>query len=253
MLVNSKKMLEEAKAGHYAVPAANIVNLENIKGVIEAAEETKHPLMVCLAEVHTPTLGIEEAAAIVKYYAQKSNQDIALHYDHGFTIDLVKKAIDAGFTSVMIDGSSLPFEENVAKTKEIVAYAHERNVTVEAEIGHVGEGDSYHVEGNTMLTTPEEAKKFVEYFTGLENIRKFADNQCSFSPLTGGAPASSKEIQPLIDMYQEEKTVIGADSDLKVPIWDLTAECAVKLLSGEELPEVLEWLDEQAEAGEAGR
>ena len=79
MLVNSKKMLEEAKIGHYAVPAANIVNLENIKGVIEAAEETKHPLMVCLAEVHTPTLGIEEAAAIVKYYAEKSNQDIALH------------------------------------------------------------------------------------------------------------------------------------------------------------------------------
>ena len=117
MLVNSKQMLEEAKAGHYAIPAANIVNLENIKGVIEAAEETKHPLMVCLAEVHTPTLGIEEAAAIVKYYAEKSNQDIALHYDHGFTIELVKKAIDVGFTSVMIDGSSLPFEENVAKDK----------------------------------------------------------------------------------------------------------------------------------------
>ena len=71
MLVNSKKMLEEAKAGHYAVPAANIVNLENIKGVIEAAEETKHPLMVCLAEVHTPTLGIEEAAAIVNITQKK--------------------------------------------------------------------------------------------------------------------------------------------------------------------------------------
>ena len=169
MLVNSKKMLEEAKIGHYTVPAANIVNLENIKGVIEAAEETKHPLMVCLAEAHTPTLGIEEAAAIVKYYAEKSNQDIALHYDHGFTIELVKKAIDVGFTSVMIDGSSLPFEENVAKTKEIVAYAHERNVTVEAEIGHVGEGDSYHVEGNTMLTTSEEAKKFVEQ-TGVDSL-----------------------------------------------------------------------------------
>ena len=111
----------------------------------------------------------EEAAAIAKYYAEKSNQDIALHYDHGFTIELVKKAIDVGFTSVMIDGSSLPFEENVAKTKEIVAYAHERNVTVEAEIGHVGEGDSYHVEGNTMLTTPEEAKKFVEQ-TGVDSL-----------------------------------------------------------------------------------
>ena len=169
MLVNSKKMLEEAKAGHYAVPAANIVNLENIKGVIEAAEETKRPLMVCLAEVHLPTLGLEEAATIVKYYANKGNQDIALHYDHGFTINLVKKAIDVGFTSVMIDGSSLPFEENVAKTKEIVAYAHERNVTVEAEIGHVGEGDSYHVEGNTMLTTAEEAKKFVQ-LTGVDSL-----------------------------------------------------------------------------------
>ena len=73
---------------------------------------------------------------------------------------MVKKAIHAGFTSVMIDGSSLPKKKNVAKTKEIVAYAHERNVTVEAEIGHVGEGDSYHVEGNTIFTTPEEAKKF---------------------------------------------------------------------------------------------
>ena len=69
----------------------------------------------------------------------------------------------------MIDGSSLPFEENVAKTKEIVAYAHERNVTVEAEIGHVGEGDSYHVEGNTMLTTAEEAKKFVQ-LTGVDSL-----------------------------------------------------------------------------------
>ena len=69
----------------------------------------------------------------------------------------------------MFDGSKYPIEENVAKTKEIVAYAHERNVTVEAEIGHVGEGDSYHVEGNTMLTTPEEAKKFVEQ-TGVDSL-----------------------------------------------------------------------------------
>lgn len=193
MLVNSKKMLEEAKAGHYAVPAANIVNLENIKGVIEAAEETKHPLMVCLAEVHTPTLGIEEAAAIVKYYAEKSNQDIALHYDHGFTIELVKKAIDVGFTSVMIDGSSLPFEENVAKTKEIVAYAHERNVTVEAEIGHVGEGDSYHVEGNTMLTTPEEAKKFVEQ-TGVDSLA------VSIGTAHGGSGSGDENLSKAVEL-----------------------------------------------------
>ena len=74
--------------------------------------------MVCLAEVHTPTLGIEEAAAIVKYYAEKSNQDIALHYDHGFTIELVKKAIDVGFTSVMIDGSTFHLKKMWQRQKK---------------------------------------------------------------------------------------------------------------------------------------
>ena len=174
-------MLEEAKAGHYAVPAANIVNLENIKGVIEAAEETKHPLMVCLAEVHTPTLGIEEAAAIVKYYAQKSNQDIALHYDHGFTIDLVKKAIDAGFTSVMIDGSSLPFEENVAKTKELIAICREKGMSIEAEVGSIG-GEEDGVIGRGECADPKECKSVADLgvtmlAAGIGNIHgKYPEN-----------------------------------------------------------------------------
>ena len=171
MLVNSKKMLEEAKAGHYAVPAANIVNLENIKGVIEAAEETKHPLMVCLAEVHTPTLGIEEAAAIVKYYAEKSNQDIALHYDHGFTIELVKKAIDVGFTSVMIDASHHDFDENVKITKQVVEYAHAHGVVVEAELGRLaGVEDDVNVsDADARFTDPEQAAEFV-HLTGVDSL-----------------------------------------------------------------------------------
>ena len=93
---------------------------------------------------------------------------IALHLDHGADFEICKSCIDGGFTSVMIDGSTFHLKK-CGKTKEIVAYAHERNVTVEAEIGHVGEGDSYHVEGNTMLTTPEEAKKFVEQ-TGVDSL-----------------------------------------------------------------------------------
>ncbi|MBS7009192.1 class II fructose-bisphosphate aldolase [Anaerostipes sp.] len=171
MLVNSKEILKTAKEGHYAVPAVNVFNLESIKGVLEAAEETNHPLMVCLAEVHTPQLGIEEAAHIIKYYAGKCKQDIVLHYDHGFTPEMVKQAIDAGFTSVMIDGSSLPFEENVEKTKEITDYAHERNVTVEAEIGHVGGGESYldPDEDDTMLTEADEAVEFAE-LTGVDSL-----------------------------------------------------------------------------------
>lgn len=171
MLVNSKDILKAAKEGHYAVPATNVFNLESIKGVLSAAEETNHPLMVCLAEVHTPELGIEEAAHIIKYYAERCKQDIVLHYDHGFTAEMVKQAIDAGFTSVMIDGSSLSFEENAEKTKEIVSYAHERNVTVEAEIGHVGGGESYldPEDDDTMLTTVEEAEKFAA-LTGVDSL-----------------------------------------------------------------------------------
>ena len=169
MLVNSKKMLEEAKIGHYAVPAANIVNLENIKGVIEAAEETKHPLMVCLAEVHTPTLGIEEAAAIVKYYAEKSNQDIALHYDHGFTIELVKKAIDVGFTSVMIDGSSLPFKENIELTREVVKYAHARGVSVEGELGVLAGVEDHVFSASSTYTNPLDAVEFFQK-TGVDAL-----------------------------------------------------------------------------------
>lgn len=95
----------------------------------------------------------------------------------------------------------------------------------------------------------EEAERFVEYFTTRENIVKFADNQCSFSPLKGGEHASCEEIQPLIDTYQEGKTVIGSDSALQMPIWDLTADCSVKLLSGDDLSEVLAWLDGQLAAG----
>lgn len=171
MLVNTKQMLEAAKKGNYAVPGANVFNLESIKGVIGAAREKNLPLMVCLAEVHTPELGIEETARIVKYYAKESEQEIALHFDHGFTPELIRQAIDTGFTSVMVDGSSLPFHENVEKTKEIVEYAHKKGVTVEAEIGHVGGGESYldPEDDDTMLTTVEEAKEFAG-LTGVDSL-----------------------------------------------------------------------------------
>lgn len=164
MLVNSKQLLLDAKKSGYAIPSTNIFNLNSLRGVLRAAEENRSPLIVSLAEVHTKSLSIEEAASIVKYYANKIDLPIVLHFDHGFTPSLVKEAIDSGFTSVMIDGSSLPFDENVEKTKEIVALAHEKNITVEAEIGHVGGGESYinPEYDHSQLTTVEEAKRFAE-------------------------------------------------------------------------------------------
>ena len=171
MLVSAKEMLDKAVAGHYAVGQFNINNLEWTKSILLTAEELKSPVILGVSEGAGKYMtGFKTVAAMVKAMMEELNitVPVALHLDHG-TYEGCKKCIDAGFSSIMFDGSKYPIEENVAKTKEIVAYAHERNVTVEAEIGHVGEGDSYHVEGNTMLTTSEEAKKFVEQ-TGVDSL-----------------------------------------------------------------------------------
>ncbi|MEG1732524.1 MAG: class II fructose-bisphosphate aldolase [Longicatena sp.] len=163
ILVNGKKAMLEAKQGRYAIPASNVINLESIHAVLEAATMRRSPLIVALAEVHLDSISLKECSLIVHELAASMKEDIILHFDHGFTKELVLEAIDAGFTSVMIDGSSLPYEENVKITKEIVAYAHERNVCVEAEIGHVGGGESYIDPelDDSYLTSVEEAKRFV--------------------------------------------------------------------------------------------
>lgn len=162
ILVNSIEVLQNAKKGRYAVPASNVFNLLSIQAVLEAAKKNNSPLIVALAEVHLDSISIEECAMLVKHLAKDMNQEIVLHFDHGFTKEKVKQAIDCGFTSVMIDGSSLPYEENVKLTREIVEYAHARNVSVEAEIGHVGGGESYLDPelDDSQLTTVEEAVQF---------------------------------------------------------------------------------------------
>ena len=171
MLVNSKEVLLKAKREGYAVPASNVMNSDTVHAALEASKEKNLPLIVALAEVHTDIFSIKECAALVKKLIEDHEQKIVLHYDHGFTVSKVKEAIDEGFTSVMIDGSSLPYAENVAKTREIVEYAHARNVTVEAEIGHVGGGESYidPTKDKSMLTTVEEAVRFAND-TGVDSL-----------------------------------------------------------------------------------
>ena len=162
ILVNSVEVLQNAKKGRYAVPSSNVFNLLSIQAALEAAKINNSPLIISLTEVHLDSISIEECALIVKHLAKNMDQEIVLHFDHGFTKEKVIEAIDCGFTSVMIDGSSLPYEENVKLTKEIVEYAHARNVSVEAEIGHVGGGESYIDPelDDSQLTTVEEAVKF---------------------------------------------------------------------------------------------
>ncbi len=172
MLVNTKKMLEEFHNSPYALPSPDFFNLDTLKCHIEVAEELNMPLILAFADaLQGYGLTIEEAAPLVKLYAEKSSIPIALHLDHGSCVEVCKKAADLGFTSVMIDASSEPFEENVRRTKDVVDYCRPMGITVEAEIGHVGQGSEFvdASKNDNVYTTVEECKKFVE-LTGVDSV-----------------------------------------------------------------------------------
>lgn len=162
MLVTSKELYKHAFDNGYAIPAPNFMDVETMKSHIEVAEELGLPVILAFAEEHTTLMSLEEVALNGRHFAEKASIPVVLHLDHGMNIDVIKKAIDLGFTSVMIDGSSDPFEVNVAKTKEVVEYAHQHGVVVEAEIGHVGAGENYETDTLTssIYTDVDEAVRF---------------------------------------------------------------------------------------------
>ncbi|AGR41375.1 class II fructose-bisphosphate aldolase [Spiroplasma taiwanense] len=138
MKTKLKEELLKAKKGKYAIPAFNFDNLEMMKGIIEAAEEEKSPVILMVTESAAKYMGIDYVFSFALTATNNANIPVILHWDHGFDIDLIKKAVNAGFSSVMLDSSLKPFEENVKETIEIVNYAHSKGVQVESEIGHVG-------------------------------------------------------------------------------------------------------------------
>ena len=141
MLVNMNQMLKKAKEEHYAVPHFNINNLEWTKFILEECNELNVPVILGVSEGAVKYMGSYLVVAdLVKALVKSLNIKIpvCLHLDHGSSLQSCISAIDAGFSSVMIDGSRLPLEENIKITKEVVSYAHERGISVEAEVGHIG-------------------------------------------------------------------------------------------------------------------
>ena len=171
MIVTSKELYKTAQEKNFAIPAANYIDALSAAAHIEVAEKLNLPLILEFAEAHETLLPFEDGLEIGKYYAEKAKVPVVLHLDHGTTKERIFQAIDFGFRSVMIDASSYSFEENVKRTKEIVDYAHLRGVVVEAEIGHVGEGEEYDDQenNNNIYTTAAEAKAFVEA-TGVDSL-----------------------------------------------------------------------------------
>ena len=163
-LVSGKVILDAANEGGYAVGAFNINNMEILQAIVEAAEEEKAPVMIAASEGAIKYAGLEYLVSMVRTAAEKAHIPIALHLDHGTHFDVIMRCLRGGFTSVMIDASSKPFDENVRLTKQIVDIAHPMGVSVEAELGRLmGIEDQISVaERDAVLVDPDEAEKFVE-------------------------------------------------------------------------------------------
>lgn len=163
MKARMRDVLGKAKKEHYAVPAANIIDWNCAKAYSETSEKLGLPLILAFAQVHSQYLSLEDAAAIGRYFQEVTKTPVVLHLDHGQDLNFIKRAIELGFNSVMIDASLDIFEENVRKTKEVVEYAHQLGVDVEAEIGFVGaNAAASNEEVKSIYTSVEDAKKFVE-------------------------------------------------------------------------------------------
>lgn len=171
MLVNSKEILLEAKKGNYAVPAPDFLDLDSARTFVQVAEKLGKPVILSFAQAHKEVISLEEAAAVGKLVANSVKVPVVLHLDHGQDAEYIRRAIELGFTSVMIDASMESFEENVRRTREIVEMAHPHNITVEAEIGHVGQGENYSDYNNSdsVYTTVAEAVEFVRQ-TGVDSL-----------------------------------------------------------------------------------
>lgn len=162
MLVTSRDLLVPARKCSYAVPALNVQNLESIKAAVEAATEEMSPVILQLTPSAVKYAGLDYIMALAKVAAQTASVPVAIHLDHGEDFETAAKCINSGFTSVMIDGSFLTFEGNVALTKSVVDFAHSRGVSVEAELGKLAGVEERSVqEKEAILTDPDEAAKFV--------------------------------------------------------------------------------------------
>lgn len=171
MLVDGRSVLTAAKAGRYGIVAPDFLTLNAARVFVQTADALKTPILLSFAQGHAGLISLEEAALVGKYWAEKAAVPIVLHLDHGQDFDFLQRAIALGFTSVMLDASMKDMDENIRLTKEVVAYAHTKGVSVEAEIGHVG-GASEGIEGATsesVYTTVAEAVTFAEA-TGVDSL-----------------------------------------------------------------------------------
>ncbi|WAW14456.1 class II fructose-1,6-bisphosphate aldolase [Peptostreptococcus equinus] len=168
-LINTKEMFKKAYEGGYSIGAFNISDMEQLQGVMEACKEKNSAVIIQASKSAISYAGVNTLVEMVKTISEQTGVDCALHLDHGPNFEVAKMCIDAGFTSVMIDGSHLDYEENIAVTKEVVEYAHKNNVSVEAELGVLAGTEDDVTSDVHKYTEPDQAVDFVNR-TGVDSL-----------------------------------------------------------------------------------
>ncbi len=200
-LIPMVQCLEEAEKGGYGVPAFNVNNMEQIQAIMQAAREVRSPVILQASRGALQyTNGVYLKHLVQAAIEENPDIPVVLHLDHGNSLESCKRAIELGFTSVMIDGSHLPFEENVALSRQVVEYAHEFGVSVEAELGTLG-GIEEDVVGEVQLTDPDQAEEFVE--------RVGCDSLAVAIGTSHGAYKFKAEPKLALDLISEIKRRVG--------------------------------------------
>lgn len=232
-LENFKKMSEKALKGGFAIGAYNFVNLEGLRAILECANECKSPVVVQTSTGAIRYMGLDTIIAVVK--SIKSDVAVCLNLDHGQTFEDCKNAIDAGYTNVMIDGSHLAYEENVAITKKVVEYAHKHNVTVEGELGTIG-GKEDDVSGKILYTDPLQAKDFVEK-TGVDSLAIAIGTSHGPNKFKGEAKLRIDILEEIEKLLPSTPLVLHGASSVPTILKDFALSTGMKIESAKGVPE----------------
>lgn len=215
MLATLRQVLSKAQKEKYAVGAFNINNLEIMQAIVNAATKLKSPVILQTSEGAIAYAGIKYLKCLVAQAAQDNKIPIVLHLDHGRNTEILKEAIKTGYTSIMYDGSHLPFEENISNTKKVVSMAHAKGISVEGELGTIGGAEEKIIARKIIYTDPNAAKEFVDR-TGVDALAVAIGTSHGAYKFAGAAKLDIKRLREIRQKVKVPLVLHGASG---VPEW----------------------------------
>lgn len=237
-LIGTNEMFARAYKEGYAVGAFNVNNMEIIQGIMEAAQEEKAPLILQVSAGARRYAGQVYIKKLIEAALVETDHPLALHLDHGQDFEICKQCIDGGFSSVMFDGSHLDFEENIAITKQVVEYAHDRGVVVEAELGRLAGIEDDVQSDESIYTDPDQAVEFVER-TGCDSLAIAIGTSHGAYKFTGEARLDFPRLEKITNMLPEYPIVLHGSSSVPQEFVDMANKYGGDIGSAKGVPEDL--------------